>query len=69
MSYKQFYVGCPRLILKEGSKVKSDHIRRFAAYDLQVGLALQISRTNKGDIGTFKVCYMGYFGTPWMTLN
>ena len=24
---------------------------------------------NKGDIGTFKVRYVGYFGTPWMTLN
>ena len=22
-----------------------------------------------GDIGTFKVRYVGYFGTPWMTLN
>ena len=25
--------------------------------------------TNKGDIGTFKDRYMGYFGIPWMTLN
>ena len=24
---------------------------------------------NKGDIGTFNVCYRGYFSTPWMTLN
>ena len=22
-----------------------------------------------GDISTFKVCYMGYFGIPWMALN
>ena len=22
-----------------------------------------------GDIGTFKVRYMGYFGTPWRTLT
>ena len=22
-----------------------------------------------GDIGTFKVYYVGYIGTPWMTLN
>ena len=25
--------------------------------------------TIKGDISTFKVHYVGYFGTPWMTLN
>ena len=24
---------------------------------------------NKGYIGTFEVRYVGYFGTPWMTLN
>ena len=24
---------------------------------------------NKGDIGTFKVRYVGYFVTLWMTLN
>ena len=66
-----FKFGYPRLTLKEGSKVKSDHIRRFAAHDfLQVRFTLQTSRTNnKGDIGTFKVRYVGYFGTPWMTLN
>ena len=22
-----------------------------------------------GDVGTFKVRYMGYFGIPWMTQN
>ena len=55
----------------EGSKVKSDHIKRFAAHDfLWVGFTLQTSRTNnKGDITTFKVHYVGYFGTLWMTLN
>ena len=59
-----------RLTLKEGPKVKSD-IRRFPAHDyLQVGFTLQTSRTNnKGDISTFKVRYVGYFGTPWMILN
>ena len=57
----------PRLTLK----VKSDNIRRFAAHDfLKVGFTLQTSRpNNKGDIGTFKVRCVGYFGTPWMTLN
>ena len=62
--------GCPCFTLKEGSKVKSDYIKRFPAHDfLQVGFTCQTSRTNnKGDIGTFKVCSMGYFGIPWMTL-
>ena len=33
-----FKFGFPRLTLKEGSKVKSDHIKRFPAHDfLQVG--------------------------------
>ena len=52
-------------------EAKSDHIRSFPAHDfLLVGLTSQTSRTNnKGDIGTFKVCYMGHFGIPWMTLN
>ena len=27
------------------------------------------STNNKGDIGTFKVCDVGYSGTLWMTLN
>ena len=51
--------------------VKSDHIRRFPANDfLQVGSTFQTSRiNNKGQIGIFEVCYVGYFGTPWMTLN
>ena len=59
------------LTLKWRPKVKSVNIRRFPAYDiLQVGFTMQISRTNnKGDVGTFKVCYVGYFGTPLMTLN
>ena len=51
--------------------MKSDHTRIFPAHDfLQVGFTLKTSRTNnKGDIGTFKVCYVGYFGSPWITLN
>ena len=28
-----FKIGCTRLTLKEGSKVKSDHIKRFPAHD------------------------------------
>ena len=28
-----FKTGCPDLTLKEGSKVKSDHIRKFPAHD------------------------------------
>ena len=37
----------PRLTLKEGPKIKSDHIRRFPAHDfLQVGFTLQTSKTN-----------------------
>ena len=28
-----FKFGCPRLTLKEGSKVKSEHIRKFPAHD------------------------------------
>ena len=65
-----FKFGYPPLSLKEGPKVKSDHIR-FPANDfLLVGFTSQNSGTNnKGDIGTFKVCYVGHFGTPWMTLN
>ena len=51
--------------------MKSDNIRRFAAHDfLDIGLTLQTSRTNnKGDLGTFEVCYVGYFSTLWITLN
>ena len=33
------------------------------------GLVTRNPPNNKGDIGTFKVRYVGYFGTPWMTLN
>ena len=55
------------MTLKGGHKVKSDHIKRFAAHDfLLVGFTLETSRTNnKGDI----VRYVAYFGTPSMTLN
>ena len=51
--------------------MKSDHIKRFAAHDfLKVVFTLQTSRTNnKGDVSTFKGRYVGYFDTPWMTLN
>ena len=42
-----FKFDCPRLTLKEGPKVKSDHTRRFLAHDfIQVGFTLQTSRTN-----------------------
>ena len=49
-----FRFGYPRLTLKEGSKVKSDHTKR--AHDfLYVVLPSQNSRTNnKGDISTFQ---------------
>ena len=57
--------------MKEGPKVKSDHIRRFPAHDfLQVGFTCQTTRSNnKGDIGTYKFRYMGYFVPLWVTLN
>ena len=50
-----FKFAYPCLTLKEGPKVKSDHIRRFAAHDfLLVGFTLQTSRTNnKRDISIF----------------
>ena len=50
-----FNFGYPHLTLKEGQKVKSDHIKRFLAHDfLQGGLPSQTSGTNnKGDISTF----------------
>ena len=60
-----FKLGHRRLTLNEGSKVKSDHSKRFPAHEfLQVGYTFQTSRTNnKQDIGTFK------FGYPRLTLN
>ena len=53
------------LTLKEGPKVKSDHITRLPAHDfLEVGFTLQTSRTNnKRVISTFK------FGCPRLTLK
>ena len=47
-------------MLKEGLKVKSDHIKRFPGYDiLSVGFTLQTSRTNnKQVISTFKFGYL-----------
>ena len=50
-----FKFGYPHLTLKEGSKVKSDHTKRFPVHDyLWVGLPTKTSRTNnKGDIITF----------------
>ena len=46
--------------------MKFDHTERFPAHDfLQGGFTCQTSRTNnQGDTGTFKVCYVGYFGIP-----
>ena len=60
-----FKFGYPRLTLKEGPKVKSDHPRRFPAHDfLYVGLLSQTSRTNnKRVISSFK------FGYPRLTLK
>ena len=51
--------GCPCLTLKDGPKIKSDHIRRFLAHDfLQVGFTFQTSRTNnKQVISTFNLSY------------
>ena len=47
MSYKHFKFGYPRLTLKEGPKVKSDHIKIFLAYDfVETALTFQTSRTN-----------------------
>ena len=43
-----FNFGYPHLTLKEGPKLKSDHIKRFLAYDfLQDAFTLQTSRTKK----------------------
>ena len=55
-----FKFSYPRLTLKEGFKVKSDHTKRFSAHDfLEVGFPSQTSRTNnKQVISTFK---FGYF--------
>ena len=60
-----FKFGYPRLTLKDGSKVKSDHTKRFPGHDfLEVCLRLQTSRTNdKRVISTFK------FGYPCLTLK
>ena len=60
-----FHFGYPHLTLKEGPKVKLDHIRVFLAYDfLNVGFTLQTSRTNnKRVLSTFK------FGYPHLTLK
>ena len=60
-----FNFGYPRLTLKDGPKVKSNHTRRFSAHDfLNVGLPSQTSRTdNKRVISTFN------FGYPRLTLK
>ena len=60
-----FKFGYPRLTLKGGPKVKSDHIKRFPAHDfLLAGITLQTCRTNnKRVISTFK------FGYPCVTLK
>ena len=54
-----------RLTLREGPKVKCDHIRRLPAHDIpQDGFTLQTSRiNNKRIISTFK------FGCPRLTLK
>ena len=54
-----------RLTLKEGPKVKSDHIRRFPAHDiLQGGLTMQTSRINNKQVITTLT-----FGYPRLTLK
>ena len=54
-----FKFGFARLTFKEGSKVKSDHTKRFPAHNfIYVGLPSQTSRTNnKRVISTFKFGY------------
>ena len=54
-----FILGCLCLTLKEGSKVKSDHLRRFPAHDfLLVGFMSQTSWiNNKRVISTFMFGY------------
>ena len=57
---RTFKFGCPCLTLKQGPKVKSDHIRRFPAHDF----TLQTSGTNtKQVINPFK------FDCPRLTLK
>ena len=60
-----FKYGYCHLTSNEGSKVKSDHIRRFSAHNfLQIGFTSQTSRTNnKQVISTF------IFGYPHLTLK
>ena len=60
-----FKFGYPCLTLKEEPKVKSDHLKRFAAHDfLWVGFTLRTSRTNnERAISIFK------FGYPHLTLK
>ena len=60
-----FKFGCPRLLLKEGNKVKPDHIRKFPVHDfLSVGFTLQTTgNNNKRVISTFN------FGYPRLTLK
>ena len=60
-----FNFGCPHLTLKEGPKVKSNHIKRFPAHNfLNVGFTLQTSMTNNRHvISTFKL------GCPHLTLK
>ena len=54
--------GYPRLTLKEGPKVKSNHTRRFPAHDfLYVGLPSQTSRTNnKRVISTLSLAILAW---------
>ena len=60
----------PRLTLKEGSKVKSDHIKIFPAHDLKVGFTYQASKTNnKGDISIFHDCQRNAHGSHLVFQN
>ena len=60
-----FTFGYPRSTLKEGSKVKSDHIKRFPAHDFiyVVSPSQTCTTNNKRVISTFK------FGYPGVTLK
>ena len=60
-----FKFGYPCLTLKEGLKVKSEHIRRFLPHDfLEIGFTWQTSKIkNQQHISTFK------FGYPRLTLK
>ena len=56
-------ISYPHLTLKEGPKLL------ITLEDSQPMTSYMLVSQAKVDVGTFKVCHKGYFGTPWMTLN